>query len=320
MIKCEICGREFSAINKRHLASHLITKEEYLNRFPNAELQSVDSQKKRQEAAAKRNASKTAAERSEIGKRAAAKRIENGFTSWNDGKGGYTLEWSEDAKLRVKERGAWNKGIACSNDQKQKQSQVMKQKFANGEMTHWNTGKFHSDETKEKIRNTCMKYRLTYDQKQKMEMNKAKYRQSENYKPPMSGKKHSYEAKLKMRQSYNYNKLRAKFEQLGIWIPVEQLPEFIKYKREVWKITNQNLHKIPNYDASKRGRCSLTKDTYQVDHNYSIYEGFIEDISAEIIGHHCNLSFIPWRENLQKWNKSSISLDDLLDKINNLGK
>lgn len=317
MIKCKVCGKEFSAINKRHLASHGMTKEDYILQFPNAPMQSEESRKKREEAAAKRNASKSAEERSEISKRAAAKRIERGYTSWNDGKAGYSLEWSEEARIRMKERGAWNKGLEMPNDQKQKLSEIMKDKFESGELVHWNTGKEHSFETKEKIRQTCMKYRLTPEQKEKMKSGQIRYRLSDKFVPSMKDKSHKKLTKDKISESVKrkYPYIRSVLEQNGHWTPIDQLPAFTKYKREVWKITNKNAHKIPNYDSSKRGRCSLVHDTYQVDHNLSIFEGFIDGVSPEIIGHECNLSFIPWRENLEKWSKSSISVKELLAKI-----
>ena len=96
---------------------------------------------------------------------------------------------------------------------------------------------------------------------------------------------------------------------------MHKLSEFVRYKRAVWKETNKNVNQIPNYNASKRGRCSLTKDTYQVDHKFSIFEGFMESICPTIIGHVSNLEFLPWRENLKKWTKSSISKEELLAMV-----
>lgn len=224
------------------------------------------------------------------------------------------------AKMSKAKRGIipWNKGIACSIEQKRKISETKKKKFASGEIIHWNTGLKHSKETKEKISKKCKEYRLTPEQKYKWEMSMSRYRNSDKYVPPFKGKKHSKLSKEKISNivKQNYTGIRQTMEEKGIWTPIEKLPEFVKYKRDVWKLTNNVVHLIPNFNAIKRGRCSLIEDTYQVDHNYSIVEGFLEDVAPEIIAHPENLSFIPWRENLKKWTKSSISLKELLDKIN----
>lgn len=224
------------------------------------------------------------------------------------------------AKMSKSKRGIipWNKGIACSIEQKKKISKTQKRKFKSGENIHWNTGLKHPEETKKKISEKCKEYRLTPEQKYKWEMSMSRYRNSDKYVPPFKGKKHSKLSKEKISNivKQNYTGIRQTMEEKGIWTPIEKLPEFVKYKRDVWKLTNNVVHLIPNFNAIKRGRCSLIEDTYQVDHNYSIVEGFLEDVAPEIIAHPENLSFIPWRENLKKWTKSSISLKELLDKIN----
>lgn len=224
------------------------------------------------------------------------------------------------AKMSKSKRGIipWNKGVACSIEQKKKISETKKKKFASGEIIHWNTGLKHSRETKEKISKKCKEYRLTPEQKNNQQIAIKKYINSPDYKNAMSGKKFTDKQKQNLKNAMNKakHKIRQTMEEKGIWTPIEKLPEFVKYKRDVWKLTNNVVHLIPNFNAIKRGRCSLIEDTYQVDHNYSIVEGFLEDVAPEIIAHPENLSFIPWRENLKKWTKSSISLKELLDKIN----
>lgn len=228
------------------------------------------------------------------------------------------------AKMSKSKRGLnpWNKGVSCSNEQKNKISETQKRKFKSGEIIHWNTGLKHSEETKKKISEKCKEYRLTPEQKKKQSIAICRYINSPNYKNAMKGKKFTKEQKENLSRAMinARDKIRKTMEENGIWTPIEKLPEFVKYKREIWKLTNKNVHLIPNYDASKRGRCSLKEQTYQVDHNYSILEGFIDGVPVEIIAHPANLSFVPWQENLKKWHKSSISLKELKIKIKSFNK
>lgn len=188
-IACMVCGKEFKTINKRHLAQHGLTREEYIQQYPDAKLVSDESRENKKRGAALRLASMTEEAKSEAGKKAAASRLANGFTSWNDGKGGYSLEWSEEAKQHRKEVGAWNKGIPMCEEQKEKLSEKRKELYASGALIHWNTGKQTSEETKRKIRESCTGYKFTPEQKERLLAGHARYRQSDMYIPGMLGKK-----------------------------------------------------------------------------------------------------------------------------------
>ena len=94
---------------------------------------------------------------------------------------------------------------------------------------------------------------------------------------------------------------------------IKRLPVFKKYRKNVTKITNkQPLHELKNYD--KRGKCGVD-GAYQLDHKYSVLEGFKNDISPEIIGNIKNLEIISWEENALKGSKCSITIEELIDKI-----
>ena len=87
------------------------------------------------------------------------------------------------------------------------------------------------------------------------------------------------------------------------------LPIYKKYKRKVWSITNkQKIDMLVNYE--KRGLCGVV-GAYQLDHKFSILEGFKNNVDAEIIGGIKNLEFITWEENREKGSSCSISLNDL---------
>jgi transposase-like protein len=90
---------------------------------------------------------------------------------------------------------------------------------------------------------------------------------------------------------------------------VSLLPIFKKYRKLVTKVTNkQLLETLSNYE--KRGKCGI-KGAYQLDHKYSILEGFKNGVEPEIIGNIKNLEFIPWEENINKSSNCSITLEEL---------
>jgi transposase-like protein len=94
---------------------------------------------------------------------------------------------------------------------------------------------------------------------------------------------------------------------------LKTLTEYKKYKREVWVETNkQPINTLNNYD--KRG-LNGKEGVYQLDHKFSIFEGFKQNIKPEIIGNINNLEFIPWEENLSKGVGCSITKEDLINEI-----
>lgn len=96
---------------------------------------------------------------------------------------------------------------------------------------------------------------------------------------------------------------------------IKKLPEYIKYKKSVIIITNkQKITELPNHN--KRG-ISGVNGAYQLDHKYSILEGFKNNISPEIIGNITNLEFIPWEQNRLKHANCSITIEELYQKYNN---
>lgn len=315
MIACKVCGKLFNSINSRHLANHSLTRESYLGNFPGAEMQSVESAAKRLAAAQNREAKMTSEMRSAKGAKISAAKI--GMTSWNAGKGGYKLEWSDEAKAHRKEIGAWNKNIPMTEEQKKKQSASMIEGYESGRITHWNLGNTVSDEVKEKISNSCKNYKLTPEQKEKHLQAIRLWVSSEKYSPPMTGKPHTTQTKNLISVSVDKSlpEIRKNMEESGRWIPLAQLPEVQKYRRAVWKLTNAVAHKIPGYDESKRGLCSLTEDNWQIDHKLSITQGWLDGVSPEELSHVENLQFIPWRDNLAKWHRSSLTKEELLSNI-----
>lgn len=90
---------------------------------------------------------------------------------------------------------------------------------------------------------------------------------------------------------------------------INNLKKVKEYKKIVNYLTSkQPIETLPNFE--KRGPCGVL-GAYQLDHKYSISEGFKNKIDPLIISNINNLEFIPWEENTSKKNKCSITIDEL---------
>lgn len=95
----------------------------------------------------------------------------------------------------------------------------------------------------------------------------------------------------------------------GFATPIEERDAFEEYRNKVNSVTKRfDLTKLDNFD--KRGPLS-----YHIDHKYSVFEGFKNNISHEIIGHICNLEMLEYNKNTSKGEKCSITLEQLLEHI-----
>ena len=90
----------------------------------------------------------------------------------------------------------------------------------------------------------------------------------------------------------------------GLWTPLELLDDFEYYKREVWKVTNSNLHKIKGIETRS--------PNMHVDHKFSIKKGFEMNILPIIIGSSRNLEMLPRSINCSKKANCSVSLNELI--------
>ena len=57
-------------------------------------------------------------------------------------------------------------------------------------------------------------------------------------------------------------------------------------------------------------------DAWHIDHRFSILKGYQQKISPLVIGHLSNLQMLPWKDNISKHSKCSISLDELFVNCN----
>ena len=98
----------------------------------------------------------------------------------------------------------------------------------------------------------------------------------------------------------------------------KQQPVFKAYWEQVRIQTNkQPINTLTNFD--KRGKSGVD-GAYQLDHKYSIIEGFKNKIDPKIIGHISNLEMLSWEENLRKQGECSITLKELKKTYNLIEK
>ncbi len=92
--------------------------------------------------------------------------------------------------------------------------------------------------------------------------------------------------------------------------PIE-LSEYELYKNLVIKQTEYNIKKYPERikNIQKRSR------EFPIDHKYSIYEGFKNNIDFKIISHWCNLEIIERTINSKKQEKCSVKINELMRQI-----
>ncbi len=102
-------------------------------------------------------------------------------------------------------------------------------------------------------------------------------------------------------------KINSNFFCESLKVSKKQLKQFQRFSNIVWRYTRQTLksHQIKNIEL--RGR-----NKYHLDHKYSIYEGFKNNINPKILSHHKNLQMIPEKINIQKSSQCSITLQELL--------
>lgn len=99
------------------------------------------------------------------------------------------------------------------------------------------------------------------------------------------------------------------FIKCGLATPIEDRDKFQEYRNKVGlESARHEINLLENFD--KRG-----PKEYHLDHKYSVFEGFKNNVPVEIIGHICNLEMLRYDENTSKGGKCSITLDELKELI-----
>ena len=89
--------------------------------------------------------------------------------------------------------------------------------------------------------------------------------------------------------------------------------EIRHYYDEVAKYTNESW--IAHFDKINPKRL-VRSNKYHLDHIYSIFQGFKEGISPEIIGHWTNLRMLSKSENSGKKDRCDKTKEQLLEDFN----
>jgi hypothetical protein len=99
----------------------------------------------------------------------------------------------------------------------------------------------------------------------------------------------------------------------GWFINPADAPKAKLYRQKCWQITYQQpLHTLENFHL--RGRAGIP-NAHHIDHMVSVNFGFLNDVDPAIIGNIKNLRMIPYRENIAKGPRCSITLDELLKSV-----
>ena len=129
--------------------------------------------------------------------------------------------------------------------------------------------------------------------------------------------KEEKEAYSKMCSIRNYTKsyrekMRKTMELKNKWTPLKYVKDYTIYKNRVWSVTRkQNLKELENFD--KRG--TVRAGGHHIDHMYSMYQGFKNNIPPYILGSIVNLEMVFGTDNISKGAKCSIELNELYFKF-----
>lgn len=171
------------------------------------------------------------------------------------------------------------------------------------EYTKITTGKKRPKELGEKLSKMFKGRKLTKEQCEKISLSKrGKKLKQESIAKREKTKKERYNIDDLMQKT-----LKTKIEK-GQVIPIELQSKFNQYKSKVMYFTRRSIkEKFTKEDLQKLG---INK--FHIDHVHSIYNGFLENASPEIIGSKENLSIVDAGYNSKKRCNSDITLLELI--------
>jgi len=95
----------------------------------------------------------------------------------------------------------------------------------------------------------------------------------------------------------------------GIINDPDNVDEFIRYKRKVRAISDKSYKEFSHIiNPNNIPRSKI----WHLDHKFSIYEGFQNNISPEVIGHWSNLTMLDNSTNQRKGTQCSLTIDQLV--------
>jgi len=105
------------------------------------------------------------------------------------------------------------------------------------------------------------------------------------------------------------NQIRLSKEAANIWMPLSSKNDYELYKFLVCRETEKEYRKM-NIDFGLR-KSRIHPDSYELDHKFSIFNGFKQNIPYQMISSKHNLALIPWEENAKKGRNNSLDVEEL---------
>jgi len=190
-------------------------------------------------------------------------------------------------------------GVECNFSLKECREKANKTKLEKYGDENYNNPKSISEtlknKTDEEIRIVHEKAKITSLQK----YGDATYRNIEKCK----------QTKLEKYGDENYNNAeiaqeqkRKTMEENGHWIPKDKMSDWEIYKLAVRRLTEKTYKQYKDdINPNNYNRVLCGEDGYQLDHIISVYKGFNDNISADIIAGKDNLQMLLWKDNRCKW-------------------
>jgi hypothetical protein len=99
------------------------------------------------------------------------------------------------------------------------------------------------------------------------------------------------------------------YDSLKLSLTDEEIKKIENYKKQVRSLTTKNykLHK----ESINPNQLKIGRGFYHIDHKFSIFEGFKNNVPPKIISAKENLEVLTESENCRKQDKCSITLDEL---------
>ena len=122
-----------------------------------------------------------------------------------------------------------------------------------------------------------------------------------------------------IKKRWQDDQYRLRYEQSllkkGLKKPDHELEELERYRRKVKTYTNRSIKKFFNKVNPNNYPIGIGDGFYNIDHIYSIVDGFENNVLPKIIGSYINLQVIPSKENILKYSNSWISKSELIRRF-----
>lgn len=123
---------------------------------------------------------------------------------------------------------------------------------------------------------------------------------------------------LNLRNTRKYICQKCFYESIELNLTDEEIREIENYKKIIRALTAKTYKN--NKETINPKNLKIGRGEYHIDHKYSLYEGFKNNVDPKIMSSIENLEIISEHENCSKQSKCSITLDELIEKTNYLYK